>query len=265
MNNIDKILGERIKGLREKAGINQQELANKLGVSRPTLSQIENGERKLNPDELYTIARLFNTSIDVLLNLKSEPEVIIDYDGKIKATKNNKSTIRINVPQSNLQKFKEALLYILNKAGSKPHVGETVIYKLLYFIDFDYYEKYEEHLTGATYIKNHYGPTPAEFKKIIEKMINDKEIIKVDSEYFNYPQTKYLPLRTPEIDILKGTEISVIDSVLNRLSDMNASQISDYSHEDVPWMVTEEGDTIEYETVFYRTRPYSVREYENDI
>ena len=260
MDNIDKILGKKIKTFREKAGLNQQELAKKLSISRPTLSQIENGDRKLNPDELYTIAKLFNTSIDVLLNLKNEPEVIIDYDEKMKAAKNNKSAIRINVPQSNLQKFKETLLYILNKAGSKPHVGETVIYKLLYFMDFDYYEKYEEQLTGATYIKNHYGPTPVEFKKIIEKMIKDKEIIRVDSEYFNYPQTKYLPLRTAKIDILKATEISVIDSVLNRISDMNASQISDYSHEDVPWMVTEEGDKIEYETVFYRSRPYSVRE-----
>jgi len=30
----------------------------------------------------------------------------------------------------------------------------TVLYKILYFIDFDYYEKYEEQLMGALYIKN---------------------------------------------------------------------------------------------------------------
>ena len=34
----------------------------------------------------------------------------------------------------------------------------TVLYKLLYFIDFDYYEKFEEQLVGATYIKNHLDP-----------------------------------------------------------------------------------------------------------
>jgi hypothetical protein len=55
-----------------------------------------------------------------------------------------KNDIRISVPQKNLKNFKEALLYILNKVGSKPNVGETVIYKLLYFVDFDYYEKFEE-------------------------------------------------------------------------------------------------------------------------
>ncbi len=46
-------------------------------------------------------------------------------------------------------KFKEVLLYILGKVGSLPNVGETVIYKLLYFIDFDYFEMYEEQLIGS--------------------------------------------------------------------------------------------------------------------
>ena len=54
--------------------------------------------------------------------------------------------MRINVPQKNFQKFKEVLIYILNSVGAKPNIGETVIYKLLYFIDFDYYEKHEEQL-----------------------------------------------------------------------------------------------------------------------
>ena len=153
------------------------------------------------------------------------------------------------------------MLYILNKVGSKPNIGETVIYKLLYFIDFDFYEKYEEQMIGATYIKNHYGPTPVEFKKIVGQM-TDKEIDRVKSSYFNFPQTKYLPLRKPDLTKLKASEVEIIDSVLSKLSDMNAGQISDYSHNDVPWLTTEEGEIIEYEAVFYRTAPYSVRDYD---
>ena len=64
----------------------------------------------------------------------------------------------------------------LGKVGAKPNVGETVLYKLLYFIDFNYYEKYEEQLIGATYIKNHHGPTPIEFQAIVNEMIEKKEI-----------------------------------------------------------------------------------------
>ncbi len=251
-------IGENIRELRTKRGISQQRLAELLGVSRPAISQIENRERKVSADELDRLAKIFNISVNSLLNKEKEPEVILK--GKT-VEKKLQPNIRINVPQDNLEKFKEVLLYILNKVGSKPNIGETVIYKLLYSIDFDFYEKYEEQLIGATYIKNHYGPTPVEFEKIVGNM-TDKEIVRVKSSYFNFPQTKYLPLRKPDLTKLKASEIEVINNVLNKLSDMNASQISDYSHNDVPWLTTEDGGIIEYESVFYRTAPYSVREYD---
>ena len=262
MTKIDKKLGENIKILREQHGITQQKLADLLGLSRPTVSQIEIGERKLSADELVKLADIFNISVEYLLGLKREPKIIIK---KEKSKEKPKSQIRINVPQKNINKFREVLLYILNKVGSKPNVGETVLYKILYFIDFDFYEKYEEQLIGATYIKNNYGPTPIEFRKIVEKMVNDGEIIKVESIYFEYPQTKYLPVRKADLAKFKANEIELIDDILNRLSDMNASQISEYSHNDVPWMTTENQGTIEYESVFYRTPSYSVREYDEDI
>ena len=251
-------ISEKIKKLRTKAGISQQRLAELLGVSRPAISQIENGERKVSVDELDRLAEIFNISVNSLLNKEKEPEVILK--GKT-VEKKLQPNIRISVPQKNLEKFKEVLLYILNKVGSKPNIGETVIYKLLYFIDFDFYEKYEEQLIGATYIKNYYGPTPVEFRKIVGQM-TDKEIDRVKSSYFNFPQTKYLPLRKPGLTKLRASEIEVVDSVLNKLSDMNAIQISEYSHHDVPWLTTEDGEIIEYESVFYRTPPYSVREYD---
>jgi transcriptional regulator with XRE-family HTH domain len=251
-------ISTRIKELRAKKGISQQRLAELLGVSRPAISQIETGERKISAEELDSLAKIFNISVDSLLNKEREPEVILQRDAKERKLQ---PRIRINVPQKNMEKFKEILLYILNKVGSKPNVGETVIYKLLYFVDFDFYEKYEEQLIGAAYLKNHYGPTPVEFEKIVEEMAG-KDLVRVQSTYFNFPQNKYLPLRKPDLSKLKANEIETIDNVLNKLSDMNASQISDYSHNDVPWLTTEDEEIIEYESAFYRTAPYSVREYE---
>jgi len=254
-------IGKRIKEMRERQGMSQQKLADMLGLSRPTISQLEHGERRVCAEELKKLADIFNTSVDTLLNPELEPTVIV-REGS--ASYKARPAIRINVPQKNLRKFKEVLLHILNKVGAKPNMGETVIYKILYFIDFDYYERYEEQLVGATYIKNRYGPTPIEFKQIVETMLN-KDIFKVKSEYFDYPQTKYLPLRRPELSVLRADEIAVIDDVLNKLSDMNAVQISDYSHNDVPWLTTADGEAIEYESVFYRTPPYSVRKYSEEI
>jgi uncharacterized phage-associated protein len=177
------------------------------------------------------------------------------------------------VPQKNLDKFKDFLRYILEKVGAKPNIGETVIYKLLYFIDFDFYEKYEEQIIGATYTRNHYGPTPIEFGIIIEEMKKENEIIIVKNRYFQHYQRKYL--LTPDrkksrylgtnLTIREVAEKELIDKVLDKLSDMSATEISDYSHKDIPWKSHSEGEIINYESVFYRDEVYSVRECEDEL
>jgi transcriptional regulator with XRE-family HTH domain len=253
-------LGKRIRQFRESRGLSQEALAKLLGVSRPTLSLIEAGERKVTADEVKRLGDIFNISVDSFFDETREPRVVI---AEARAEyKKARDEIRIGVPRKNLEKFKEVLLYVLNKVGGKPNVGETVLYKLLYFIDFDYYEQYEEQMVGATYKKNRFGPTPLEFRKVAEKMMEARELQKLPNKYFEYPQTKYLPLRAPDLSRLNGREVDIIDRVLDRLSDMTAAQISEYSHNDVPWLSTDEGGIIPYETVFYRTPAYSMRAYD---
>lgn len=254
-------LGDKIRLLREAKGLRQDELAQKVGLNREALSNIENNRRQIKAEELNLFADILEVSCDQLLGRISLDEINLD---NIYPIRKAQEVVRISVPAKNVQKFREVLLYILNKVGAKSNIGETVIYKLLYFIDFDFYEKYEEQLIGATYKKNTHGPTPIEFAAIVNSMISDKEIEKIKSVYYQREQKKYLPLRKPNLDCLSGKEIALIDEVLNRLSDKNASQISEYSHGDIPWKVTSDMEVIDYETVFYRTPEYSVRDNGNE-
>jgi uncharacterized phage-associated protein len=195
---------------------------------------------------------------------ETEPK---DYQVEIKDeyVEESKVEYRISVPQNKIEKFKEVLLYILAKVGAKPNIGETVLYKILYFIDFDYYEKFEEQLMGAHYIKNHYGPTPIAFKKITEDMIKKEDLEQIDQSYYEFNQKKYLPRRLANLDLLTAREIKHIDAELERLSDMNAKELSEFSHKDVPWITAKDGEELEYEGVFYRTKDTSVRNYDNII
>jgi transcriptional regulator with XRE-family HTH domain len=256
-----KELSRKIKAIREKLGLSQEVLAKQLDISRVAISQIENGDRKISAEEIAKLSKIFNMPTDVLLSLDKDIEVVLEKD--LGSKPKEKTGIRISVPQKNLDKFKEVLLYVLSKVGSKPNVGESVLYKLLYFIDFNYYEKYEEQLIGATYIRNNYGPTPKEFIKIVEDM-EGKDLAKVQDNYFQYPQTKYLPLRKPDLSKINAREQKVIDDVINSLSDMNAKQISEYSHNDIPWIAADDGQIIDYESVFYREFPYSMRTYSDE-
>lgn len=256
------VFGNRLKDLRLRRGLTQANLAEMLGVQRVSIGQIENGQRKVSIEEAIKLSEIFQIPVDILIDQSKEIEVILE---EAKNTRLTSQKTRINVPQKNLAKFREVLLYILNRIGSKPNIGETVLYKILYFIDFDFYEKYEEQLIGATYIKNRFGPTPCEFKKIVDRMAEAGEILRFPIDCYGRKQTKYIALREPNLLILKAHEIKLIDEVLNRLSDLNATQISEYSHGDVPWLTTPDGLPIEYESVFYRTPMYSVRECNEDI
>ena len=51
-------LAERIKKMREDRELSQEELATKLGVPRPSISQIESGQRDVSSIELAKIAKI---------------------------------------------------------------------------------------------------------------------------------------------------------------------------------------------------------------
>lgn len=231
-----------VRELRKAHGMSQEYLAQKLGISRPTLIRIEKNERPLTVAEDAQIRDLFGIA------QKGAPVTSGD--------------IRISVPQKNIEKFRQVLIYVLEKTAGKPNIGMTAIYKLLYFIDFDYYEKYDEQMMGLTYIKNHYGPTPREFVKVVEDMKKCGDLEEIKSIYFSYEQKKFLPHKSADLKSLSGQEKEMIDSVLVRYGDKSAAELTRLSHEDTPWVVAEDGKDIEYEHVFYRTDAFSVREYD---
>jgi len=257
------MLAKFIQQKRKEHSLTQEFLASELGISRPTYVQIEKGERDLTITEAKKLASIFSMSLEDLLS-GNKKEVEIDFKEE-KLKKKTGPEMRIVMPRANVKKFKEVLLYLLEKVGARPNIGETAIYKLLYFIDFDYYEKFEEQLIGARYIKNHFGPTPIEFKKITDQMIEKGEIEKIKSRYFQHDQKKYLPRRAADLKILSAQEIQHIDEVLARLAWKNAAELSNYSHSDTPWRVHKMGEEISYESVFYRDEDHSVRNYEDEL
>lgn len=61
---LSKYVGSKIKSLREKHGMDQQTLAEKLNTTGVTISRYESGTRKANQDVLFKLAKLFNVNIN---------------------------------------------------------------------------------------------------------------------------------------------------------------------------------------------------------
>lgn len=253
-----KQIGSRVTELRKMKGLSQEDLAKSLKISRSSLAQIELGNRGLDILELQKLSVTLGFSIDEFMSINFNLNQNVEEKIEI-ISKEEKE--RISVPKLQVEKFKNVLLYILEKCAGKPNVGETVLYKLLYFSDFNYYELYEEHLTGAKYRKLPFGPVPQKLDTIINQMIEKEQLQRIKTEYHGYPQTRYLPLEKSDLTKLKASEKEIIDRVIEQMSDWSASAISSYSHKDMPWLASKDGEEINYELAFYRDTPFSVRNY----
>ena len=62
---------ERLKDLRDEAGISQEKLADELGVSHGIISFWETGKREPKLSNLVLIAEYFGVSIDYLAGLEN--------------------------------------------------------------------------------------------------------------------------------------------------------------------------------------------------
>jgi uncharacterized phage-associated protein len=164
----------------------------------------------------------------------------------------------------NRLKYRQLLHYVCTRVGGLPHVGKTVLFKLLYFMEFDYYEIHEEPLVGETFRRIPKGPAPCHFDGVLADLTASGGVKAVQTQFHGHRQYKYIALTEPALDKLTSDELRFVDRELQRLASMNATQISDHSHRDVPYVATKDGELIDPELVFYREPAYSVREYPPD-
>ena len=211
MNYFKKLLLEK--------NISQEKLANIFGISRPTAAKIIKGEKEITIAELRKLAEALGISVDEVLGEQKPKEFILEQSIR----EHEGLSERISVPAEDADKFKNVLLYIIQKIGARPNAGQTVLYKILYFCDFDYYEKFEKQLTSARYIRNHYGPTPVVYTKIVKEMITAEQIVEVKSKFFDKDQAKYIPVVKPDLSVLSGQELNHINEEIERLGGMTAN------------------------------------------
>lgn len=69
---MDSLVRKRIRALRVAQGWSLEELATRASVSQSTLSRIENGRRRLALDQLVTLARALDTSLDQLVETATD-------------------------------------------------------------------------------------------------------------------------------------------------------------------------------------------------
>lgn len=255
-------IGKKLADIRKQKSLSQDELAKMLGVSRPVMVQIEAGKRGLELTEFLQIANLMEFSVDEFLSNSYSKQQGLSIVNEVDLLVLKKE--RIPEPVLSMQKLQHVLLYILEKTAGKANIGESQICRLMYFADFNFYELYEEHLSGLTYKKQSYGPHPIELIQILGQMDEESLIKKVKTKFQVSYINRYIPLVQSNLHYLKASEKEVIDHVIEQMGNWNANKINEYAKKDMPYLATKDGDVISFEMAFYRESPYSVRYYKED-
>lgn len=153
------------------------------------------------------------------------------------------------------EKYRAAFIYLLEKLGKIE--GKKKAYKLMYFLDFDYYEAYEKSFTGETYTAFPMGPAPRYFDSIVDELIREG-FVKVNKKRM-LPQHEndtiiYSAERKQNYQFSKE-ELKMLDRVINTYGNLTGKDLENLSHSQAPYIAVGPYDVIPYEFSEYRNTP----------
>ena len=68
---ILRVIGENTRMYRERAGLTQANLAERVGVGTAFISRVERGQKRMRVETMMAVAEALNVSVDLLLYQKS--------------------------------------------------------------------------------------------------------------------------------------------------------------------------------------------------
>ncbi|MDP3900249.1 MAG: Panacea domain-containing protein [bacterium] len=150
------------------------------------------------------------------------------------------------------KKYKEVILYLAEKLGGEVK-GKKKLAKLLYFVDFDFYEKFQKSLTGDVYKALPMGPFPVTMEKVLTDMVKEKKItIKFEKERVDYNPTEIYRAEKKMEGSFSTEEQQILDRVILKYGHLSGKQLEDLSHAEAPYIGTAPNQEIAYELAFYR-------------
>lgn len=153
----------------------------------------------------------------------------------------------------NKKKYENVVLYLCQKLDGEVR-GKKKLAKLLYFADFDFYEKTQKSITGDIYRALPMGPFPIKLEMITSTMKKNKKIsIKNIEERNGYIPTEiYSGLVKSDMSVFNKEEKTILDRVIVKYGHLNGKQLEDLSHKEAPYAGTELNGEIYYELSYYR-------------
>jgi len=140
--------------------------------------------------------------------------------------------------------LKELIAYVIKKVthltGRAP--TKTQLMKLLYLIDYTHYERYEQTLSGAQYMRYLYGPYSMDIERALMEMEQTGDVhVEMGISYYEgnvyyryYPTSGTLRLADALIKRLHEERLELVNDVLERYAALSLDKLLDIVYETPP-------------------------------
>lgn len=254
-----------IRELRKRYGLTQRELSKLLGWGEVTLSRYENGA--LQDDSHDIMLKMINEPHNLLARviqnggflpgkkreglislLKDEieeahslPLIIEELFGKYPPG------ILSGFQKLHLDKVFQAIIFFCTDG-----IFKTKLNKLLFYSDFKYYKDNASSITGLRYVHLPLGPVPDNYEHYYATLQNIEEAIKIEEEFIGDYVGEILKAdKKPDLSIFSDSEIKTLIEVKTFFKSFNASKIKEYSHREMGYKETHDGQIIPYSYADY--------------
>lgn len=217
-----------IMKLRKRAGLSQEELSKKLGISRPTLKAVESGERDITLAELQRTSEIFDIPM----------EIILDQELSTSQKVNSR-----NFGEKSYEKFRNLVLQCIKYgADHDGKITKTKLAKLVYLCDFASYYNFLRPISGFEYHRFAQGPVAIEFFDIID----NNESISVEKK----ERSMMISLvEQPNDIVFNKQELDLVKAICTKWRKSTTEDIVNFTHKQLPWSMSRDREVIPYELI----------------
>jgi len=214
-----------LKKIREQKNLSQQEIAEHLGITRQTYSNIEKWTSEISLWEAVKLADLFGMSIDQFID----------------------SDIQTSWSQTtNRDKYKKIIKACIKYwSWSDGKITKTKLAKLCYLVDFTWFYNHLNSLTDLEYRKIDQWPVPDAYFGTIEELETEESIV-IEKKWKAYMIENISDMDDSDLD---NEEINLIKKICKKRKKSDTAEIVSFTHRQLPWMLCKDKEIIPYEFI----------------
>lgn len=210
-----------IKDLRVKKGLKQEQIAEKIGISRSSYISFEQGKTELNFSKMVKLLDIFGISLE-------------EVESGVK---------------SNSEKYKEMILAYIRKGSAKDgKILKTKLAKMLYLADFAWFYDHLESMSGMQYRSIKYGPVPDMYFRAIDEL-EEAGKIAIDHKNEMLLISENKSSQKQALKKISKQEMNLIGKIAKKWKDKKTKEIVHFAHNQLPYKLCSPDEIIPYELI----------------